>query len=124
MNTISDAHMVEMTIQVPESMAERITAVETRLPEVLARGLNELSPVPNSIYSYILTFLIDQPSAQELLDFGPTEDMQSRASALLRKNRTGELTVSENKELDEYTRINRLVTMLKARAIPYLAPTG
>lgn len=123
MNTTSDTHMVKITIQVPESMAEQIVAVQTRLPEVLAHGLNELSPLPNAIYSYILTFLISQPSAQELLNFEPTPEMQSRASVLLEKNRTSELTPVENRELDEYTRINHLVTMLKARAIPYLTPT-
>lgn len=28
----------------------------------------------------------------------------------------------ESKELDEYVRINHLITMLKARALPYLTP--
>ena len=37
--------MVEMTIQAPESLAERVTAVQTRLPELLEHGVDELSPM-------------------------------------------------------------------------------
>jgi len=112
--------MVTMTIQVPDSLAKKIYSIQDRLPEVLALGLDELSPVPNEIYRYILEFLVSRPSPQEIVKFGPTPDMQERASELLEKNRQGTLTKPESKELDEYVRINHLVTMLKARALPYL----
>ena len=39
--------MVQMTIEVPEALAERLAAVQERLPEVLAHGLDILSPLPN-----------------------------------------------------------------------------
>lgn len=38
--------MVEITIQVPEALAERIAEVRDRLPEVLAVGLRDLPPLP------------------------------------------------------------------------------
>jgi hypothetical protein len=37
--------MVEITIQVPEALTERLAAVGDRLPEVLARGLDEQPPL-------------------------------------------------------------------------------
>ena len=46
--------------------------------------------------------------------------MQARIDLLLAKNRSGVLTASETRELDEYVRINHFVTMLKARTLPYL----
>ncbi len=114
--------MLEMTIQVPEPLAAELAANGDRLPEVLAYGLQQLSPLPNEIYQYILEFLVSQPSAAELLDFGPTPAMQARVNELLERNQTGMLPAAEAKELDEYVRINPLITMLKARALPYLTP--
>lgn len=112
--------MIEMTIQVPESLAERMSAVSERLPEVLAYGLEELSPLPNEIYRHILEFLISQPTPDEIVNFEPTPTMSERVSELLEKNRTGSLTAAESAELDEYVRINHFITMLKARTLPYL----
>lgn len=116
--------MIEMTIKVPETLAERITAVQERLPELLEHGLGELSPLPNEVYRHILEFLVSQPTSEEILNFEPTPEMQKRASELLEKNRAGRLTSAEEKELDEYLRINHLVTMLKARTLSYLNPTS
>lgn len=112
--------MTEMTIQVPEPLAQELVSVGDRLPEVLAYGLERLSPLPSEIYQYILEFMISQPSAEEVMQFGPTDAMQARASALLEKNRNGALSNAESSELDEYMRINHLITMLKAQALPYL----
>ncbi len=113
--------MLEMTIQVPEPLVEELTSQRERLPEVLAYGLQQLSPLPNEIYQYILQFLISNPSAEEVLAFGPTPSMQTRIDLLMEKNRNGSLTPLEERELDEYVRINHLVTMIKARALPYLS---
>ncbi|MEZ4866961.1 MAG: hypothetical protein R3C14_36905 [Caldilineaceae bacterium] len=114
--------MLEMTIQVPEPLAEELVAVQDRLPEVLAYGLQQLSPLPGEIYQYILEFMVSRPSQEELLRFAPTPAMQARVSFLLEKNRSGELAVAESKELDEYMRINHLITMLKARGLPLTDP--
>lgn len=114
--------MLEMTIQVPEPLAEELSSQQERLPEVLAHGLQQLSPLPNEIYQYILHFLVSNPSAEEVVNFGPTPVMQARIDRLIEKNRNGTLTSLEERELDEYVQINHLVTMLKARALPYLTP--
>jgi len=112
--------MPEITIQVPEELAAELAAIQDRLPEVLAYGLKQLPPLPGEVYQYILEFMISQPSPEDVMNFEPTPAMQARVNALLEKNRTGELTVTESKELDEYVRINHLITMLKARAMPYV----
>lgn len=112
--------MLEMTIQVPEPLAVEIAAKRDRLPEVLAYGLRHLPPLPNEIYQALLEFLISQPSPEQIMQFAPTPAIQTRVNLLLERNRTGLLTEAEAKELDEYTRINHLITMLKARALPYL----
>ncbi|MBI4674057.1 MAG: hypothetical protein HY741_20615 [Chloroflexi bacterium] len=111
--------MIEITIQVPELLAERLEQARTRLPEVLALGLQELSPLPAQVYRYILEFLASDPTRDEILQFGPTTEMRTRANMLLDKERSAGLTTAEAQELDEYVRIDHLVTMLKARTLPY-----
>lgn len=112
--------MVEITLQIPESLAEKLVPLYSRLPEILAHGLADLPPLPNEVYRYILGFLANRPSPEELINFAPTEAMQKRASELLAKNRTNSLSEGESQELDEYVRIQHFMTMLKANALPYL----
>ena len=114
--------MLEITIQVPEPLAAELAAAHERMPEVLAYGLGQLTPLPNEIYHYILEFLVSRPSPEEVARFVPLPSMRARANELLEKNRSGTLTAVETKELDEYVRINHLITMLKAGALPYLTP--
>lgn len=112
--------MIELTIQVPDNLADELTSVEDRLPEILAYGLNQLTPIPNHVYREVLNFLISQPAPEELMKFAPAEKIQSHVSELLEKNRAGTLTSAEEIEMDEYLRINHLVTMLKTRTLAYL----
>jgi hypothetical protein len=113
--------MVEITIQVPESLVERLEAARARLPEVLAYGLEQLPPLPNQVYRYILEFLASGPTPEALMAFGPTPEMQARVNELLEKNRAGRLAPKENQELEEYVRVDHLLTLLKARALPYVS---
>jgi hypothetical protein len=84
---------------------------------VLAHGLDQLSAVPTEVYRYILDFLTSNPSPQAIIDFKLTQTMQECISELLEKNREGQLTPAESAELDEYGRINRSFSLLKARAL-------
>jgi hypothetical protein len=56
--------MLEVTIQVPEPLAAEVAAARDRLPEILSYGLQQLPPLPNEVYQYVLEFLISQPSPE------------------------------------------------------------
>jgi hypothetical protein len=116
--------MVQITIEVPEALAERLATMHDPFPEVLVRGLDPSSPLPTEIYRSVLQFLSNHPSPQEVLDFKLTPTMQERVSALLTKNRAGQLTPAESAELDEYERINRFVRKFKIRAMQELQATS
>ncbi len=116
--------MVEITIQVPEALAERLAAVGDRLPEVLARGLEERLPFLNEGYRYVLRFLATNPAPQAILDFHPSSALQERIGELLEKNRAGELTPTESLELDEIEQIENFLRKLKIRALKDLQPTA
>ena len=112
--------MAEITIKVSDALAEKLESMRARLPEVLAQGLQELSPLPNHVYRYVIDFLVSNPSQEAIAQFHPTPEMQERAQALLEENRASQLTPRETAELDEYVRIDYLITMLKAHAFPSL----
>ena len=112
--------MVEITIQVPEALAERIAEVRDRLPEVLAVGLRDLPPLPTEGYRYVLEFLASNPSPQAIVDFDLLPAMQARASELLTRERASQLTAAGAAELDEHIRIDNLLSTLKTGALKRL----
>jgi hypothetical protein len=106
--------MQTITIDVPDALAERLATHKERIAEILALGLDELSPVPNEVYRYILTFLASNPSDEALLNFRPTPQMQDRMNILLAREKAHGLAALEQAELDEYERIEHFIVLLKA----------
>lgn len=109
--------MAQITIEVPDALAERLVSVRDRLPEILEQALGGPAPLPVEVYRYVLEFLMSNPSPQEIVDFRPTPVTQERISSLLEKNRTNQLTVEEARELDAYERLNRFVRQFKIKAL-------
>ncbi len=112
--------MTTITLEIADDLAESVAAVRHRLPEIIALGLGKLSPLPAGVYAYILSFLASGPTPEQLMGFRPTQEMQNRLNELMDKSRADTLTDLERQELDEYQRIEHIVIMLKARALPYL----
>jgi hypothetical protein len=112
----------KITIEVPEELSEQLTQIGDRLPELLRLSLQQPA-LPAHIYRYILNFLATKPTPQQIVDFRPTPEMQERLRTLLTRSKAGELTPVEQKELDEYERIEHLVIMLKAGSLSYLTST-
>lgn len=114
--------MPRITLEVSEELCEQLAQVGDRLNELLALSLQQ-PIVPAHIYRYILNFLTSNPTPQQIAEFQPTPEMQSRLRTLLVRSKAGELTPTELKELDEYERIEHLVVMIKAGNLPYLTNT-
>ncbi|MDX1991627.1 MAG: hypothetical protein SF029_04530 [bacterium] len=70
----------------------------------------------NALLDEILEFLASTPTLESIVQFHPSEALQQRASELLQKNRQGHLTQEEADELDEFSRMNHFMSMLKVRA--------
>jgi hypothetical protein len=111
--------VVKITLEVPEELSEKLTQLGDRLPELLALSL-EQPPLPTRVYQYILDFLVSNPTSEQILAFRPTAEMQERMQTLLRRSKAGELNPTEQKELDEYERIEHLMVMLKTGNLPHL----
>ena len=73
-------------------------------------------PVPNLAFDELITFLASSPSAKEIVEYRPPEKLQARMSELLDRNRRDSLSTEEQSELDEFLRMNRFMSHLKAKA--------
>ncbi|MAU11902.1 MAG: hypothetical protein CL607_18900 [Anaerolineaceae bacterium] len=77
-------------------------------------------PAPLVAFDELITFLAASPSAEAIMAYRPSQDLQDRLSELLEKNRQGQLSTEENAELDEFLRMNRFMSRLQARAKQHL----
>ncbi len=68
------------------------------------------------IYDDLLDFLIEKATPREILGFKASPGAEARAEELLEKNNAGTLTPEEASELKQMLDVDRLVSVLKARA--------
>jgi len=69
-----------------------------------------------AIKDFVTDFLGSAPSLQEIADYRLPTELQERAHELLSKNRTGSLSSEERAEMDEFRQIDRLLTLVQAKA--------
>jgi hypothetical protein len=123
--------MAELTIQVPDELAQRLEPFRDRLPELLSRAVETILPSISSAdllpsvasptdapltYAEVLDFLITRPTPQEITAFKVSAEAQERICTLLDKNREGTLTEIETAELDLYEQLEHMMILLKAKA--------
>lgn len=74
----------------------------------------------SALYLEVADFFASSPTAQEILEFHPSDESAQLISNLLEANRTRGLTPDEQNALNEYTRVERLVQLIKVRAVTKL----
>ena len=86
--------MALFSIEIPEELSSQLTQLGDKLPELLHQCLVQ-SPLPAQVYHYILTFIASQPTPEQISQFRPSPEMQSRLHTLLNRSQSGKLTPSE-----------------------------
>ncbi|MCB9079581.1 MAG: hypothetical protein H6631_18410 [Anaerolineaceae bacterium] len=110
---------MQMTLDVPEELVARLSALEDRLPQILELGLREFDASEQFTFegaAEILEFLARLPTPEEIVALRPSSKLQERISILLEKNRSEGLTPAEEKEWDQYQYLEHLVRIAKAEA--------
>jgi hypothetical protein len=122
--------MAELTIHVPDELAQRLEPFQHRLPELLTQLVEALSPRavspdvatlvahpmgPPLAYAEVLDFLLNRPTPEAIIAFQVSPVAQARICALLEKNREAALNATEAAELDLYEQLEHLMMLLKAR---------
>ncbi|MGA9349052.1 MAG: hypothetical protein WBW48_09645 [Anaerolineae bacterium] len=116
--------MVEITLQVPEKLAEQLQSVREQLPEILGIGLRYSRPLSIRAYAQVLEFLAIAPTPTEILAFHPSPAIQTEVSRLLSRHKAGTLTPDEESELDRIGDLEHILMALKARARQQLDQDG
>jgi hypothetical protein len=111
--------MTPITLNLPDDLAEALQQQSDRLPELLALSLQQPA-VPARTYQYILEFLASSPTPEQIANFRPTPEMCERLQTLLARSKAGILTLTENQELDEFSKIEHFIIMLKSSNLTYL----
>jgi hypothetical protein len=107
--------MVQMTMDVPEELAEQLRPLGSWLPTVLQLGLAGFQTLAAATATEVIQFLSQEPTPQDVLDYHVSERAQTRLQRLLALNAAGLLGEEEQLELDELQRIEHLVILLKAQ---------
>jgi hypothetical protein len=115
---------IEITIEVPDTLGRQLQQMQDRLPEVLERGLREItaeaSAVPHDEQS-IIAVLTSQPTPEQVLAVRPSPALQARVRELQELGKSGTLTTQERAELDRALLLEHMVRLAKANAYRRLA---
>jgi hypothetical protein len=119
MKVLRQERPLEVTLTIPDDLADRLQPYPRQLPEVLELGIRELSARQEPGFvgvREVLETLASLPGPEEVLALRPSATLQARVSELLKKNRTDGLSVEEQAEWEHYQYVEHLVRLAKARA--------
>lgn len=111
---------MQISVEVPDDLALRLSPLQDKLPEILELGLREWNAQGQSGFSglsEVLEVLAKLPSAEEVLALKPSVALQQQVERLLEKNKTVGLTPEEERWWQQYEYVEHLVRMAKARAL-------
>jgi hypothetical protein len=115
-----EAIIMQITLNVPDEMAQQLELFKEDLPQILALGLQELTANPSTGFAGltgILEFLVSLPSPSEILALRLPESVQAEVDALLEKNRNEGLSPVEQQLWQQYEFVEHLVRIAKAQAL-------
>jgi hypothetical protein len=115
--------MAQITLDLPEDLAQAVSQHADRLPELLSQALTQPA-LPAHIYRHILEFITSGPTPAEIANFHPTPEMMARLQVLLEQNQLGTVSAAATQELEEFERIEHLIVMLKSSNLDYLQPNA
>ncbi len=108
--------MTSMTLQLPDSLAQRLLPAASWLSAILELSLLGCRTCAAATAAEVIRFLLTAPNRTGLLEFHVSEAAQTRLQRLLALNEAGLLSETELQELNELEQIEHIFVMLKARA--------
>ena len=108
--------MVEITMQLPDKLAQKIRPMSPWLPAVLELSMVGFKTPAAQTAAEIIQFLSAGPSPAEVVNHHVSDRAQERVRRLLALNAGGASSEEEQAELDEVEQIEHVMILLKARA--------
>jgi uncharacterized membrane-anchored protein YjiN (DUF445 family) len=116
--------MVQITIDISDSLAQRLQQFQAQLPQVLELGLQEFQSQQRQSNFLdeqdIISLLASQPTPEQILAIRPTPEFQAQVSNLLAQTKSGTLSAKEEAELERYLTLEHLVRLAKTHALAQL----
>jgi len=116
--------MAQITIDIPDDLAQRLQQFQAQLPQVLELGLQEFQSRQRASTFLdeqdIILLLASQPTPEQILSIRPSPEFQTRVSNLLTHSKAGTLSAKGEAELERYLTLEHLVRLAKARALEQL----
>ena len=111
--------MTELTVTLPDDLAERLSQHEQQLLQIIECGLRHIESTGSSAFSGlrdVLEQLASLPSPDKVLEMRAAPEFQERVAELLEKNGRGDLTAGEASELAEFELVEHIVRLAKGSA--------
>ena len=111
---------MQITVDVPDDLALRLTPLKDELPQILELGLRELYAANQSGYvgaAEVLEFLAELPTPEEIIALRPSDTLRNQINSLLEKNRSEGLSSAEEQLWEQYQYLEHLVRIAKAEAL-------
>jgi hypothetical protein len=116
--------MMQLTFDVPDAVAARVSVVPQSLSHILMLGLRELdaeSLIEFQGVADVLEFLASLPTPQQILALRPSPALQDETERLLEKSRSTGLSVEEDAQWRRLEYLEHLIRKAKIRAAQRLA---
>jgi hypothetical protein len=88
--------MAQITLDIPDDLAQRLQQFQAQLPQVLELGLKEFQSQQHTSdfldEQEIITLLASQPNPEQILAIRPSLEFQNRVSDLLAQSKAGFLS--------------------------------
>lgn len=108
--------MVEMVVQLPDTLARRLEPMSPWLSAALELSLAGFKTPAAQTVAEIITFLSTGPSPKEVMNYHVSARAEERLRRLLALHTGGATSADEQAELDEIEHIEHILIMLKAQA--------
>jgi hypothetical protein len=106
---------MQVTLELPDSLAQRVSAEKDTLAELLEWALRRKSAHISSLRGEVISFLGRGPQPSEIVAFRPSEKAVKRMTELLQRNREGTLSLADLAEMDEIEELDTLITFFADR---------
>ena len=113
---------MQVTIDIPDELAGRLSLERDRLAEIITRGLRNDWSGESALAEEVIDFLSRGPQPEAIVAFQPSKKSAGRIRELLGKNQRGELNSEEEAEVERISAVNNLFALIKAYARQHLQP--
>lgn len=111
---------MKVTLELPDELASSLPKSRRAMTAIVVNGLAQQQRRQRkqiSDWHDVMEFLATLPTPEQVLALRATPEQSKRVRALLAKNQDGDLTPSEEAEMDAMIELNHVVSLAKGRAL-------